>query len=132
MSLGMRFITRLDHGRTHAYWVRFQQHGVSRMFSDGKFGGRAKAKVAAKAFRDKQAKALGVTGERQRTAPGHGYVRLGAVSGRAAYVGWVKLDTHGGASRTQWFIDVWGRRAAKQGCEEWLAAKQREIARAKS
>lgn len=128
LNLGMRFITRIDHSRTHAWWVRFQQHGVLWMFSDGKFGGRAKAKVAAKAFRDQQAKALGVTGEKQRTAPGHGYVKLSTVRGRRAYVGWVKLDNAGGVSRTQWLIDVWGKRAAKQGCEAWLTGKQKEIA----
>lgn len=128
----MRFITRLDYPqRSRGYWVRFQSRGVERTFKDSEYGSARRSLAAAVAWRDAQVKRLRVPTERKRTAAGHGYVRLGVARGRPAYVGWIKLDEHGRVGRTQWFIDTWGKRAAKQGAEAWLANKQSELKRAR-
>ena len=57
----LHHITRLDYERTHAWWVRFQRgpkgkrKTASKMFSDGKWGGKRKALAAALAWRDANA-----------------------------------------------------------------------------
>jgi len=55
-GLGLTYITRMDHGNTHGWWVRVYKDSKpieSRLFSDGVFGGKEKAKINAKAHRDR-------------------------------------------------------------------------------
>jgi hypothetical protein len=133
--LGLKFITRLDYNRTHAYWVRFQMQlpgkqsprVISRSFSDGKHGGKAQALAAAVRWRNATVRELALRTAPRRTPVGHGYVRKTERSGRPVYEGWVKLDDQGHIARTQWIIDVWGPRVAKRNCERWLANKRKEI-----
>lgn len=50
-----RYIYRVDYGHTHGWWVRFQRCNKiakSKLFSDGKLGGKDKALKAAIAWRD--------------------------------------------------------------------------------
>lgn len=56
-----KYITRVDNGRTHGWWVRFQKWGrgkavilAEHFFSDGKYGGKQKALGAAITWRDEQ------------------------------------------------------------------------------
>ena len=51
----MKFISRIDSARTHAYFVRTYKDGVvdAKLFSDKKHGGKGKALAAAKAYRTK-------------------------------------------------------------------------------
>ena len=58
-GLGLTYITRMDHGNTHGWWVRVYKDSKpveSKLFSDGVHGGKAKAKLAAQAHRDKVVK----------------------------------------------------------------------------
>ena len=51
-----RFISRIDSGSTHGYFVRTYKKGKvlePKLFSDRKIGGKRKALEAAKAYRDK-------------------------------------------------------------------------------
>ena len=56
--MSMENITRFDYSRTHAWWVRFQRmhdgvrKTVSKMFSDGKWGGKYKSRDAAIRWRN--------------------------------------------------------------------------------
>lgn len=55
-GLGLTYITRMDHGNTHGWWVRVYKNSKpieSRLFSDGVCGGKEKAKKAAQQHRDK-------------------------------------------------------------------------------
>jgi len=56
----MKFISRIDSARTHAYFVRTYKNGVvdAKLFSDKKMGGKGKALAAAKAYREKIRKKL--------------------------------------------------------------------------
>ena len=49
----MKFISRIDSARTHAYFVRTYKDAVvvAKLFSDKKHGGKGKALAAAKAYR---------------------------------------------------------------------------------
>jgi len=58
-GLGLTYITRMDHGNTHGWWVRVYKDSKpveSKLFSDGVYGGKAKAKLEAQAHRDKVVK----------------------------------------------------------------------------
>jgi hypothetical protein len=55
-GLGLTYITRMDHGNTHGWWVRVYKDSKpveSKLFSDGVCGGKEKAKRQAQAHRDK-------------------------------------------------------------------------------
>lgn len=69
----MRFITRMDYGRTCGWWVRISAQGknlASKLFSDLKHGGKDSALAEAKAWRDQQearyATRLGLTPNKRR------------------------------------------------------------------
>lgn len=58
-GLGLTYITRMDHGNTHGWWVRVYKDSKpveSKLFSDGVYGSKAKAKLAAQEHRDKVVK----------------------------------------------------------------------------
>ena len=58
-GLGLTYITRMDHGNTHGWWVRVYKDSKpveSKLFSDGVHGSKAKAKVMAQEHRDKVVK----------------------------------------------------------------------------
>ena len=58
-GLGLTYITRMDHGNTHGWWVRVYKDSKpveSKLFSDGVYGGKAKAKAMAQEHRDKVVK----------------------------------------------------------------------------
>ncbi|VAW93221.1 hypothetical protein MNBD_GAMMA20-1717 [hydrothermal vent metagenome] len=54
-GLGLTYITRMDHGNTHGWWVRVYKDSKpveSKLFSDGVHGGKLKAKKKAQIHRD--------------------------------------------------------------------------------
>ncbi len=54
-GLGLTYITRMDHGNTHGWWVRVYKDSKpveSKLFSDGVHGGKLKAKKKAQEHRD--------------------------------------------------------------------------------
>jgi hypothetical protein len=54
-GLGLTYITRMDHGNTHGWWVRVYKDSKpleSKLFSDGVYGGKEKAKKQAQDYRD--------------------------------------------------------------------------------
>jgi hypothetical protein len=54
-GLGLTYITRMDHGNTHGWWVRVYKDSKpveSKLFSDGVHGGKDKAKKKAQKHRD--------------------------------------------------------------------------------
>ncbi len=58
-GLGLTYITRMDHGNTHGWWVRVYKDSKpveSKLFSDGVHGSKTKAKLEAQAHRDKVVK----------------------------------------------------------------------------
>jgi len=58
-GLGLTYITRMDHGNTHGWWVRVYKDSKpveSKLFSDGVYGSKAKAKKQAQEHRDKVVK----------------------------------------------------------------------------
>lgn len=53
----MRFISRIDSGSTHTWWVRIWKNGEnvsSQTFSDGVYGSKRKSFEEAKRYRDRQ------------------------------------------------------------------------------
>jgi hypothetical protein len=58
-GLGLTYITRMDHGNTHGWWVRVYKDSKpleSKLFSDGVCGGKEKARKQAQDYRDKVVK----------------------------------------------------------------------------
>lgn len=58
-GLGLTYITRMDHGNTHGWWVRVYKDSKpveSKLFSDGVYGGKEKAKKSAQEHRDRVVK----------------------------------------------------------------------------
>lgn len=70
-----QFITRLDYARTRGWWVRLYKAGqlvASKLFSDGKHGGRRAALQAAQKWRDAQFSKHAIPWPiRQRTVAAH-------------------------------------------------------------
>jgi len=57
----MKYISRIDSGSTHCYYVRAGygfKECTNRSFADGVYGGKYKALIAAKKWRDKEVKRL--------------------------------------------------------------------------
>jgi hypothetical protein len=135
-----RNISRLDYGRTAAWWVRFTRldsagakRVVSKMFSDGVHGGKRKALVAATQWRDRMARKLRPPargGGHEPVPPGYGYVKRIEVKRRVdwhpVYVAWVRVD--GGRNRqTTCSVRLWGEMGAKRRCQRWLVKQRREL-----
>ena len=58
-GLGLTYITRMDHGNTHGWWVRVYKDSKpveSKLFSDGVYGSKEKAKKQSQEHRDKVVK----------------------------------------------------------------------------
>ena len=64
----MSGISRIDSGSTHGYFVRGYRNGktYSKLFSDRKIGGKGKALVAAKEYRDNLTEELAAIPKKQR------------------------------------------------------------------
>lgn len=119
-------ITRHDTATTRGWNVRVQRTAfvAQRLFSDSKFGGKQAALVAAVTYRNAVLKALDSP---RQVPPGHGYVwRDTTADGRDVFRGWVRL-LNMRCSRTVWYVDQHGPRAAKRGAGEWLERKRREM-----
>lgn len=131
-------ITRMDYERTHGYWVRIYRteydgtkRCYSKYFSDGTNGGKRKALVAARKWRDAQSKKLRPRERGGGTVPvGHGYVRRTEVLRRAEYshvfVAWLRIED-GRCKSTSRSITVWGKTGAKRECEKWLKEQRKEL-----
>lgn len=70
----MRYIIRLDYAKTRGWNVRFFLKGrkgffKTKLFSDGKFGGKEEALIAAKAWRDEQEVELKIHRYKRTDAP---------------------------------------------------------------
>jgi hypothetical protein len=142
------YITRLDYDRTHAWWVRIPtpkgkpgQLDTSKMFSDGLWGGRAKALVAAQRWRKAALKEFPRPSDhryRNTIQPGHGYIRFEMRlyhhrnpkkrrTRQPAWTGWLRVET-GKAKSSNASIDRWGREQAYQRVEQWLEKERRALA----
>lgn len=138
-----RNITRLDYGSTHAWWVRFTrgsrgdgQTVVSRMFSDGVYGGNRKALGAAKKWRDRMSRKVPPPvkgGTPAPVPPGYGYVRRTTIQRRVGtsdvWLAWIRLEDGRCASSTS-SIERWGNAAARRRAEAYLARKRKQLGRA--
>jgi len=147
----MHYITRMDYARNHGWWVRItavnRKPGdprlvASKVFSDGKWGGKRKALAIAKAWRDK-ALAKYPRPPEHRTdrgvvKPGYGYVRFAMLSrysrklGRGeglypTWVGWLRVED-GAAIESRASADRWGGAVARRRVEAWLEAERRALA----
>jgi len=139
MRLGMKYITRYDHGRTHGYWVRIQRvvtKGqpplvVSQFFSDQACEGRRAALAAAKVFRDAAFTTAPPRRQEQHQPEGvrngYGYVKMGLVGGRRFAQGWYR-DSRGKVHRSKVSVDKWTAEGAKARVDAWL---QRKLGRSK-
>jgi hypothetical protein len=130
-------ITRFDYGKTHGWWVRFQRSTeagtkrvVSKMFSDAVHGGKAKARRAAIAWRDRTAATIAPSRRSQRGRTGYGYVKRVELARRVGvwpvYLAWLRLPD-GRVASTTYSIQKWGVREAKRLSELYLARKLREV-----
>lgn len=131
-------ITRMDYGRTHAWWVRIyrgtgdQKRCVSALFSDQKHGGKRKALASARAWRDLQLKKLGpgLHGG-SRVELGYGYVKRIDVVQRSGSVyphweAWIRVDHRKWVS-TKRSIEKHGLVKAKRLCEAWIIRRRSKL-----
>lgn len=145
------YITRMDYERNHGWFVRIPRANrkpgegrlaASRLFSDGVWGGKRKALVAAREWRDRMLKKY-PRGERYRhrgiVPPGHGYVRFAmrryyhrdakrTITLHPAWVGWLRVE-NGKAKGANASIEKWGQRAARQRVDAWLERERRALAK---
>ena len=141
-----RFITRLDHGSTHGYWVRIQRRvfgkAYTKFFADKKWGGAERALGAAVDFiasiESQIPKKL--YADRRPKEGGYGYVRRGTVKYKSksdgtlktyeAFIPWYEF-ADGQRAMTKYSIPKWGEQDAKHKAELWLGrqrAKNRQLA----
>lgn len=136
LELLPRGVTRHEYDRTRGYLVRCYrlEEGVStcwlrRLFSDGVYGGREGARMAALEFH-----AYHQTPREKKRTGGYGYVRLSretwttSTGERRSYVCWKAWhwDDDGKPSSTKWSVDQHGSDEARRRCESWLDGKRSE------
>lgn len=129
-------ITRCDYGRTHGWWVRIyrtdgegDKNCMSQMFSDAVHGGKRKALLKVRAWRDEMQAILPAKKEAGVRKPiGYGYVKRVEIKRRVGFapvfVAWVKTAT--GPRSTSRSIAEWGVAGAKRECEKWLREARKQ------
>lgn len=143
----LHHITRLDYSKTHAWWVRFQRGPsaerttVSKMFSDGKWGGKNKALRAALSWRDAHEPLHpplphGNRGSGRKPQPAGycsviAYDRTQPRAGRRVSVTPVllaKFKTKQGRFATlQLSVEKWGEATARRKIALWLREHRRKL-----
>jgi hypothetical protein len=101
-GLGLTYITRMDHGNTHGWWVRVYKDSKpveSKLFSDGVHGGKAKAKVKAQEHRDKVVKKNKITPVHMRKTREHSVDRR-STSGMVGVT--LSVSDKAGSLRVHW------------------------------
>ncbi len=128
------FITRVDSHRAHGWWVRITRSGqrVSKLFSDTVFGGKAKARRQAVAFRDRQLEELPSPAHGRQMKPGTGRVyreirsyrdrKTGELVYYPAWSAWIRVKV---ACHTGYSIPKHGELGAKKKAEAWLNKNRR-------
>lgn len=135
-SPALKNITRFDYRKTHGYWVRFEGAApITKLFSDGVYGGKRNALKAAQAFRDEWVASHDLTRRRARRAPpGPGTLRRKwhwqRKSWSLVWEAYIKVTPERGHAATRYSIDKWGSAEAKRRCEAWLERKRKEQAKA--
>lgn len=135
-------VSRVDYGSNHGYSVRLCRNGseTNKLFSDGVYGGKDKAKAAAIAWREAQARKLGPAmplGHRggDIKPPGYSYIKRktayvykddGTKVPFDAWVGFLRIENRKHLI-TKWSIDKWGPIKAKRKCKAWLAQRTAEL-----
>jgi hypothetical protein len=137
-SPALKNITRFDYRKTHGYWVRFEGAApITKLFSDGVYGGKRHALKAAQAFRDEWVATHDLTRRRARRAPpGPGTLRRKwhwqRKSWSLVWEAYIKVTPERGHAATRYSIEKWGSAEAKRRCEAWLERKRKEQAKAYS
>ncbi|HEC19814.1 MAG TPA: AP2 domain-containing protein [Gammaproteobacteria bacterium] len=101
-GLGLTYITRMDHGNTHGWWVRVYKDSrpvESKLFSDGVYGGKNKAKLAAQEHRDKVVKKNKIVPVHMRKTREHS-VDCRSTSGLVGVT--LSVADKGGSLRVHW------------------------------
>ena len=101
-GLGLTYITRMDHGNTHGWWVRVYKDSKpveSKLFSDGVYGGKEKAKKMAQAHRDKIVKKYKIVPVSMRKTREHSVDRR-STSGMVGVT--LSVTDKGGNLRVHW------------------------------
>ncbi len=135
-SPALKNITRFDYRKTHGYWVRFEGAApITKLFSDGVYGGKRHALKAAQAFRDEWVATHDLTRRRARRAPpGPGTLRRKwhwqRKSWSLVWEAYIKVTPERGHAATRYSIEKWGSAEAKRRCEAWLERKRKEQAKA--
>lgn len=135
-SPALKNITRFDYRKTHGYWVRFEGAApITKLFSDGVYGGKRNALKAAQSFRDEWVASHDLTRRRARRAPpGPGTLRRKwhwqRKSWSLVWEAYIKVTPERGHAATRYSIDKWGSAEAKRRCEAWLERKRKEQAKA--
>jgi hypothetical protein len=129
-------ITRMDYGRTHGWWVRFQRGTgkervvYSKQFSDGVCGGKRAALKKAIAWRNRTARLVPGNARRLHVMAGYGYVKRQELWRRAEYhpvwLAWLRVKG-GRCLQTSRSVRLWGERGAKRGCEQWLKEQRSRL-----
>jgi len=129
----LKYITRIDSNSTHCWWVRIQEVPkptyIQKSFSDGQYGGKRKARLAAIEFRDKtlakmpKQRQLHLHGKRRW---GKGYCLMVRTRPNGVVdIGWIAhyWDTIKKKQRKKYFsVNKYGYRKAMQ-----LAKQHREF-----
>ena len=117
-----KHITRLDHQKTHGWWVRIRRKSnpCSKLFSDGVYGCKEKALEAALLWRDEKltispkqlSRTIESSSKNVKTGvPGLCLSLLPGVCGYLAHLQ-VSVQRNGKRTSTRYSISKWGLRAA--------------------
>ena len=117
-----KHITRLDHQKTHGWWVRIRRKSnpCSKLFSDGVYGCKTKALEAAIQWRDKKlsispkqlSRTIESSSKNVKTGvPGLCLSLVQGVHGCLAHLQ-VSVQRNGKRTSTRYSVSKWGLRAA--------------------
>ena len=139
MKSSLRNITRMNYGTSKGWWFRTEgkEYTSRKLFSDSKYGGRAKALKAAQKFRDHvldtHPEVLPIP-----RLPGKGSVSRKFVTYKSkcgsfyctyeAVVAWITIEP-GRTTSNRYAIGKRGVNMAYRKANEWLEKKRKEQAR---
>lgn len=122
ISMSHKHITRLDHQKTHGWWVRIRRKSnpCSKLFSDGVYGCKQKALEAAVEWRDEKlsispkqlSRTIESSSKNVKTGvPGLCLSLIPGAQGCLAHLQ-VSVQRNGKRTSTRYSVSKWGLRAA--------------------
>lgn len=123
----MRFITQMEYGSNHCFWVRFQRGDfICKSFPYLRYGGKEAARRAAQEWRDENEHRMRPPLGGVEVPPGHHYFRTAEYRGYPHRFCWLRIEDRR-AKVARRGIHTHGEVQAQRLCEQWLEEQMQAL-----